>query len=165
MKNCDQGALNMGAECSHTPHQQAAQLSDQWYMKLRPGSCNRHIHLMVTVMIAHLSSHTSRFTCGLLGMRVVERRCPRPLTDRLFYRLCLRSLNYRYKDESGTSWDFGAVYQASTRPSTGVNTFLQPPSQNQVYRTNRGKSYALSKKLLLHVHGVTCHLSQNNSLR
>ena len=27
-------------------HQQAAPLPDQWSMKLWPGSCNRHIHLM-----------------------------------------------------------------------------------------------------------------------
>ena len=46
----------------------------------------------------NLSSHTSRFICDLLGMRVVERSCPRPLAGRLFYRLCLRGLSYRDKD-------------------------------------------------------------------
>ena len=76
-------------------------------------------------------------------MRAVERGYPRPLADRQFYRLCLRGLYYRDKDASGASRDFGAVYQASTRPSAWVSapsvvdTFVQPESQNQDYRTAR----------------------------
>ena len=46
MKTCEQGALSREAEWAHAPHQHAAPLLDQWCMKLRPGSCNRHIHLM-----------------------------------------------------------------------------------------------------------------------
>ena len=46
MKTCEQGALSREAEGAHAPHQHAAPLPDQWCMKLQPGSCNRHIHLM-----------------------------------------------------------------------------------------------------------------------
>ena len=60
-----------------------------------------------------------------------------PLAGRLFYRLCLRGLSYRDKDASGASRDYGAVYQASKRPSAGLDTFVQPPSQYQGYRTKR----------------------------
>ena len=44
---------------------------------------------------------------------------------------------YHDKDASDASRDYGAVYQASTPPSAGVDTFEQPPSQNQGYRTAR----------------------------
>ena len=46
MKTCAQGALSREAAWAPVPHQHAASLSDQWCMKLRPGSCNRYIHLM-----------------------------------------------------------------------------------------------------------------------
>ena len=89
-------------------------------------------------IIENLSSYTKRFICDLLRMDAVERSYPRQLAGRLFYRLCLRSLCYRNKDASGASRDYGAVYQASTRPSTNVDTVVQPPSQNPGHRTNRG---------------------------
>ena len=84
-----------------------------------------------------LHAKIDAFVTDLLGMRAVERGYPRPLVGRQFYRLCLRGLCYRDKDASGASRDFGAVYQASTRPSAGVDTFVQPASQNQDYRTAR----------------------------
>ena len=89
-------------------------------------------------IIENLSSYTNQFICNLLGMRAVERSSPGPLAGRLFYRLCLRGLSSRDEDANGENRDYGAVYQASTRPSTGVDTFVQLPSQNQGYRTNRG---------------------------
>ena len=58
-------------------------------------------------------------------MRAVERGYLRPLAGRHFYRLCLRGLCYPDKDASGASRDFGAVNQASTRPSASVDTFVQ----------------------------------------
>ena len=83
--------------------------------------------------IENLSSYTNRFICDLPGMRAVERSCPIPLAGRLFYRLCLRGLRYHDKDASGTSRDYGALYQASTR-----QTFVKPPPQNHGHRINRG---------------------------
>ena len=39
------------AEWANVPHQHdAAPLPDQWCMKLRPGSCNRRIHLMTCLL-------------------------------------------------------------------------------------------------------------------
>ena len=52
MKTCEQGAFSREAEWTHAPHQQAAPLPDQWCIKLRPCSCNRHIHLMLTCVIS-----------------------------------------------------------------------------------------------------------------
>ena len=46
MKTCEQGALSREVEWAHALHQQVTPLSDQWCMKLQPGSCNRHINLM-----------------------------------------------------------------------------------------------------------------------
>ena len=89
-------------------------------------------------IIENLSSYTNRFHCDLLGMGAVERSYPRPLAGRLFYRLCLRSLCYRNKDASDASRDCGTVYQARSRPSANVDTFVQPRSQNPGHRTNRG---------------------------
>ena len=37
---------------------------------------------------------------------------------------------YRDKDANGASRNYGAVYQAITRQSAGVDTFVQHPSQN-----------------------------------
>ena len=45
-----------------------------------------------------------------------------------------RGLCYRDKDTSGTSRDYGAAYQASTWRNASVDTFVQPPLQNQGYR-------------------------------
>ena len=118
--------------------------------------------LHVSQIIENLSSHRSRFFCDLLGMRAVEKSYPRLLAGRLFYLLCLPGITYRHKDAIGASCDYGAVYQASAWSSGGVDTFVQRPSQNQSYRTTRGKSYAISKKLRLYC--VTCHLSHNKSL-
>ena len=127
-------------------------------------ACNRNTggwHKLLQV-IENLSSYTSWFICALLGMHAVERSYPRPLTGRLFNSLCLHALWYRDKDASGAIQDYGAVYQASMRPSVSVDTFVQPPPQNWGYRTNQGLSYAILKKLLLYC--VTCYLSQNKSL-
>ena len=63
------------------------------------------------------------------------------------------------KDASGASQNYRAVYQSSTRPSASVDTFVQPPSQNQGYPTHRGQSEAISKTLLLY--NVTSCLSLN----
>ena len=71
-------------------------------------------------------------------------------------------LYYRDKIASAASRDYGAVYQASTRPSASVDTFVQPASQNQDYRTARRYSYAISKKLLLYC--AICYLSHYKSL-
>ena len=46
MKTFEQWALSREAEWAHAHHQQAAPLPNPWCMKLRPGSCNRHIHIM-----------------------------------------------------------------------------------------------------------------------
>ena len=94
----------------------------------------------------NLSSRTNRCISDLLGMRAVERSYPRPLVGKQFYRFCLRGLCYHDKDARGASRDYGAVYQGSTPPSTSVDTFAQPPSQNQGHRTARRQSYAIYKK-------------------
>ena len=112
-------------------------------------------------IIENLPSYTNPCICDLLGMRAVERSYPKPLAGRQFYRPCPRGLCYRDKDASGWIRDYEAVYQASTWPSASVDTFVLSPLQNQDYRTNRGYSYAISKKLLLYC--VTCYLSQNKS--
>ena len=100
-------------------------------------SMNAGVWYKLLQIIENLSSYTSRLICVLLAMRAVERSNPRPLASRLFYRLCLRGLCYCHKDASGASRDYGIGYQASTRPSANVHTVVQPPSQNQGYRTNR----------------------------
>ena len=41
------GSLSGEAQWARALHQQAAPLPDQWCMKLPPGSCNRHIHLIL----------------------------------------------------------------------------------------------------------------------
>ena len=103
-------------------------------------------------IIHNLSSHTSGFICDLLGMHTVERSYPRPLAGRLFY--CLKlSWKRRKRGKSGL--------RASTRPSASVDTFVQPPSQNQGHRTNIVICHTPRK---LQLYCVTYYLSQNKSL-
>ena len=131
---------------------------DQNLMSRLPGPCNVHgwhRGLGKTTVLAcsrdardwckllqiieNLSSYKNRCICDFLGLRVVERSYPRPLAGRQFYCLCLRGLCYRDKDASSASRDYGAAYLASTRPTrTGVDTFVQAPSQNQGHRNDRG---------------------------
>ena len=46
---------------------------------------------------------------------------------------------FPHGDVSGKTWNDGAVNQANKCPSASVDTFEQPPSQNQGYRNTRGK--------------------------
>ena len=86
-------------------------------------------------IIENLSSYTIRLICDPLGMREVKISYPRPLAGKLFYRFCLRGLCCSDKDASGTSRDYGPVYQASTRSSASVNTFAQPPYKIESIKT------------------------------
>ena len=91
----------------------------------------QEVHISYYKLSENLVSYICRFICDLLGMRAVEKSYPRPLAGIVFHLLCLRGLCYRDKDASGASRNYGAVYQASTRPSAGVDTFVQLPPQNQ----------------------------------
>ena len=87
-----------------------------------------------------------------------DRSYPIPLAGRLFYRLCLWVLGYHDKNASGASRDYGTVYQASTRPRAGVDTFVQPPSQNRAPES--GLLYK-SSIVIFHIKEITvilCHL-------
>ena len=71
MKTCQWEALSREAEWAHAPHQHKDPLSDQWCMKLRPGSYNRHIHSMKCFKSRlHLASRSSRswaWACGVVN--------------------------------------------------------------------------------------------------
>ena len=71
-------------------------------------------------IIENLSSQTNRY---ILVMRAFEWSYPRPLAGRLVYRFHLWGTTYPEKKSSGVSWDYGAIYQGSTRPSASVDTF------------------------------------------
>ena len=51
----------------------------------------------------------------LPGIRAVAKSQPRPQGGGLFYCLCLRGLTYRHRNANDASWDYGAVYKASTQ--------------------------------------------------
>ena len=69
LKSKLQQCLYVSREWAHAPNQQAAPLPDQWCMKLRPGSCNRHIHLMCMEIIYN---HIEFVAC--LGLEVGHSR-------------------------------------------------------------------------------------------
>ena len=124
--------------------------------KLPLLACSRNVGgwCKLLQIIKNLSSYTSRFICDFPGMLALERNYPRQLTGRLFYRLCLHGLSYRDKESNGASQNYGVVYQASTRPSAKGNTFVQPPSQNQGYRTKPMIAICHIKEIT----AILCHL-------
>ena len=85
-------------------------------------------------------------------MRAVQRSY-RLLSGRLFYQPRHWDLTCHHKNSSGTCWNYGAVYQASTCPSVRVDTFctdsnnrikaiLQPERNHKPYQ--RSFSYNVS---------------------
>ena len=76
--------------CGHVPHQQAAPLPDQCIVKLRPGSCNRHIHPMIhnecTLCLVGTSAICVTHSATSLSPQSFDKQWPICLAKTIYWR-------------------------------------------------------------------------------